>query len=550
MSFSILLEKKVSIDSTQNKKGENVLFVDRIDKLFSSETSNSKKFIAVKVRGSEKIFENLGTFNDPVISVNLSNGSLSNNVLVHLKEGKSKLELNKQSLTLFREKVETNIVNTWNNKEVKKTITEGVVKKIFEEKVPTVGVMSKPGFKESKKKKVQENTIYKTKLINLKVEEPIIKSKTDEYVKEEKIEVDIDKVNSENYFDKEYTIDIEANKNKPASWYLEPYVPVEYNINFVDIFKRELLVKECIKNKIAIRVEAFRKIYKEKDQVSVFVDSKNNIIEIKNNNDEPKLVLYKGRLAGYPIIDGTYVTFVTEEFTDTIVDGNKKIINLVRNVVDSTTGIVSEQEVIESYYSSPLNFTPVTQEMYFSAPSKSKRFNFTVNSKEKLVRIVDVMTGKSTNITIPISEIFSYTPYFDGNDFVLNTAALKDTSDVLPAVGYEYKTRRYSAPNFVLKEERVTNRVEQFSYYVKEARQRLEDESTSGDGDASTKGDTDSTDPYPFLALINDNTIYMKLIREPTTPIKRITYIEEVFDDDVERRINPPSGYIVPPPSP
>jgi hypothetical protein len=313
------------------------------------------------------------------------------------------------------------------------------------------------------------------------------------------------------------------------------------DINFVEIFKKELLLKECLKNKIALRVEALKQIFTKKNHVSFFVDTKNNILEIKNNNNNPALFFYKGQLAGYPVVEGINIAIVTEQFTDVVVEDRKKI-NLIKQLISSEDGSVLEEDILSTYFSSPLNFTPVTQEMYFSAPSITKRYNYTVNSKEKNIRIVDVMTGSIARIELAANESFSYTPFFQGDNLIVNTVELKDYSDAVAQVGYVYKTRKYIGPSFKEIQENVTTRVEQYNYILEDVKKKEEEQLTHQHGIGSDRPAGDSDNPnfnaYPLFALINDSITYLKLIAPPlTTPITRILPVQDEADANT---LNPP----------
>ena len=538
-SLNLLLEKTVEVPAVHNLQEKNILYVNKIDNLFVPNVEIEKPLLSITVNGVEKIFENVGTINDPAINLTVSSGSKAVNITVQVKKGHRKLELSRKSLHLVDENYNIHEI-IHKKKEIKKTFSQEDIKVALREKKPTIGIVAEKNLENSARRELPE-------IVNLRINpiklNPIIINDTDssDYVKETYVSVNVDPVNKNSFYDPEYIVNEALNAKKPASWYIRPLFETPKNINFVEIFKKELLLKECLKNRIALRVEALKQIFTKKNHVSFFVDTKNNILEIKNNNNNPTLFFYKGQLAGYPLVEGINVAIVTEQFTDVIVEDRKRI-NLVKQLISSEDGSVLEEDILSTYFSSPLNFTPVTQEMYFSAPSTTKRYNYTVNSKEKNIRIVDVMTGSIARIELAANESFSYAPFFQGDSLIVNTIELKDYSDAVAQVGYVYKTRTYIGPLFKEVRENVTTRVEQYNYILEDVKKREEEQLTHQHGIGSDKVSGDSDNPnfnaYPLLALINDSTTYLKLIAPPlTTPITRILPVQDGADANT---LNPP----------
>ena len=538
-SLNLLLEKTVAVPAVHNLQEKNILYVNKIDNLFVPNVEIEKPLLSITVNGVEKIFENVGTVSDPAINLTVSSGSKAVNLTVQVKKGHRKLELSRKSLHLVDENYNVHEI-IHKKKEIKKTFSQEDIKVALREKKPTIGIIAEKNLENSARREVPE-------IVNLKINpiklNPIIINDTDssDYVKETYVSVNVDPVNKNSFYDPEYIVNEALNAKKPASWYIRPLFETPKNINFVEIFKKELLLKECLKNRIALRVEALKQIFTKKNHVSFFVDTKNNILEIKNNNNNPTLFFYKGQLAGYPLVEGINVAIVTEQFTDVVVEDRKRI-NLVKQLISSEDGSVLEEDILSTYFSSPLNFTPVTQEMYFSAPSTTKRYNYTVNSKEKNIRIVDVMTGSIARIELAANESFSYAPFFQGDSLIVNTIELKDYSDAIAQVGYVYKTRTYTGPLFKEVQENVTTRVEQYNYILEDVKKREEEQLTHQHGIGSDKVSGDSDNPnfnaYPLLALINDSTTYLKLIAPPlTTPITRILPVQDGADANT---LNPP----------
>lgn len=538
-SLNLLLEKTVEVPAVHNLQEKNILYVNKIDNLFVPNVEIKKPLLSITVNGVEKIFENVGTINDPAINLTVSSGSKAVNITVQVKKGHRKLELSRKSFHLVDENYNVHEI-IHKKKEIKKTFSQEDIKVALREKKPTIGIVAEKNLENSARREVPE-------IVNLRINpiklNPIVINDTDssDYVKETYVSVNVDPVDKNSFYDPEYIVNEALNAKKPASWYIRPLFETPKNINFVEIFKKELLLKECLKNRIALRVEALKQIFTKKNHVSFFVDTKNNILEIKNNNNNPTLFFYKGQLAGYPLVEGINVAIVTEQFTDVIVEDRKRI-NLVKQLISSEDGSILEEDILSTYFSSPLNFTPVTQEMYFSAPSITKRYNYTVNSKEKNIRIVDVMTGSIARIELAANESFSYAPFFQGDSLIVNTIELKDYSDAVAQVGYVYKTKKYTGPSFKEVQENVATRVEQYNYILEDVKRKEEEILTHQHGIGSDKVSGDSDNPnfnaYPLLALINDSTTYLKLIAPPlTTPITRILPVQDAADANT---LNPP----------
>ena len=545
-SLNLLLEKTVTVPMVHSLQEKNILYVNKIDNLFIPNVEMDKPLLSITVNGVEKIFENFGTVSHPAINLTVSSGKKAVDIVVQVKKGHRKLELSRKSIHLVDENYNVHEI-IHKKKEVKKTFSQDEIKVAlgyfpFKGRKPTIGIIAEKNLENSAIRKVPE-------IVNLKINpikiNPIIINDTDssDYIKETYVNVNVEPVDKNNYFDPAYIVNEALNAKKTASWYIRPLLETPRDINFVEIFKKELLLKECLKNRIALRVEALKQIFTNKNHVSIFVDTKNNILEIKNNNDNPTLFFYKGQLAGYPIVEGINVVIVTEQFTDIIVEGRKEI-NLVKQLISSEDGSVLEEDILSTYFSLPLKFTPVAQEMYFSAPSITKRYNYTVNSKEKNIRIVDVMTGSVTRIELVANESFSYAPFFQGDNLIVNTIELKDHSDAVAQVGYVYKTRKYIGPSFKEVQENTTTRVEQYNYIIEDVKKREEEQLTHqhgiGIGSDKVSGDSDTHNfnAYPVLALINDSTMYLKLIAPPLTrPITRILPVQDVADANT---LNPP----------
>jgi hypothetical protein len=538
-TLSLLLEKTVTLPTVHNLQERNILHVNRLENLFVPNVDMVTPLLCITVNGVEKIYENIGTASDPAINVAVSSGGKMVNLMVQVKKGHGKLELSRKSLHLMDEHYNVNeIINP--KKQIKKTFTQQDINVALRHKKPTMGIVAEKNLENSARRDAPE-------IVNLRINpiklNPIVVNDTDssEYVKETYVDVNVDPVDKNSFYDAEYIVNEALNANKPVSWYIRPLFETPKNINFVEIFKKELLLKECLKNKIALRVEALKQIFTKKNHVSCFVDTKNNILEIKDNNNNPVLFFYKGKLAGYPIVEGVNVVIVTEQFTDVVVDDRKKI-NLVKQLISSADASVLEEDTLSTYFSSPLNFTPVTQEMYFSAPSVTKRYNYTVNSKERNIRVVDVMTGSIARIELAANESFSYAPFFQGDHLIVNTMELKDYSDAVAQVGYMYKTKKYMGPSFTEVQENVITRVEQYNYILEDVLKKEEEQLTHQHGIGSDRVAGDSDNPnfnaYPLLSLINDSITYLRLIAPPlTTPITRILYVQDGADAET---LNPP----------
>lgn len=538
-TLSLLLEKTVTLPTVHNLQERNILHVNRLENLFVPNVDMVTPLLCITVNGVEKIYENIGTASDPAINVAVSSGGKMVNLMVQVKKGHGKLELSRKSLHLMDEHYNVNeIINP--KKQIKKTFTQQDINVALRHKKPTMGIVAEKNLENSARRDAPE-------IVNLRINpiklNPIVVNDTDssEYVKETYVDVNVDPVDKNSFYDAEYIVNEALNANKPVSWYIRPLFETPKNINFVEIFKKELLLKECLKNKIALRVEALKQIFTKKNHVSCFVDTKNNILEIKDNNNNPVLFFYKGKLAGYPIVEGVNVAIVTEQFTDVVVDDRKKI-NLVKQLISSADASVLEEDTLSTYFSSPLNFTPVTQEMYFSAPSVTKRYNYTVNSKERNIRVVDVMTGSIARIELAANESFSYAPFFQGDHLIVNTMELKDYSDAVAQVGYMYKTKKYMGPSFTEVQENVITRVEQYNYILEDVLKKEEEQLTHQHGIGSDRVAGDSDNPnfnaYPLLSLINDSITYLRLIAPPlTTPITRILYVQDGADAET---LNPP----------
>ena len=538
-TLSLLLEKTVTLPTVHNLQERNILHVNRLENLFVPNVDMVTPLLCITVNGVEKIYENIGTASDPAINVAVSSGGKMVNLMVQVKKGHGKLELSRKSLHLMDEHYNVNeIINP--KKQINKTFTQQDINVALRHKKPTMGIVAEKNLANSARRDAPE-------IVNLRINpiklNPIVVNDTDssEYVKETYVDVNVDPVDKNSFYDAEYIVNEALNANKPASWYIRPLFETPKNINFVEIFKKELLLKECLKNKIALRVEALKQIFTKKNHVSCFVDTKNNILEIKDNNNNPVLFFYKGKLAGYPIVEGVNVAIVTEQFTDVVVDDRKKI-NLVKQLISSADASILEEDTLSTYFSSPLNFTPVTQEMYFSAPSITKRYNYTVNSKERNIRVVDVMTGSIARIELAANESFSYAPFFQGDHLIVNTVELKDYSDAVAQVGYMYKTRKYMGPSFTEVQENVITRVEQYNYILEDVLKKEEEQLTHQHGIGSDRVAGDSDNPgfnaYPLLALINDSITYLRLIAPPlTTPITRILPVQDGADAET---LDPP----------
>jgi len=538
-SLNLLLEKTVAVPAVHSLQEKNILYVNRIDNLFVPNVEMEKPLLSITVNGVEKIFENIGTVNAPAINLTVSCGSKAVNLAVQVKMGHRKLELSRKSLHLVDENYNVNEI-IHKKKEVKKTFSQEDIKAAFREKKPTIGIVAEKNLKNSARREIPE-------IVNLKINpiklNPIIINNTDssDYVKETYVDVAVDPVDKNSFYDPEYIVNEALNAEKPASWYIRPLLETPRDINFVEIFKKELLLKECLKNRIALRVEALKQIFTKKNHVSIFVDTKNNILEIKNDNNNPVLFSYKGQLVGYPVVEGVNVAVVTEQLTGVVLNNREKI-NLIKQLISSEDGSVLEEDTLSTYSSSLLNFPLPTQEMYFSAPSITKRYNYTVNSKQRNIEIVDVMTGNVEHIELAANESFSYTPFFQGDNLIVNTIELKDYSDAVAQVGYVYKTRKYMGPSFREVQENTTTRIEQYNYILEDVKKREEELLTHqhGVGDGARSGDSDNPNfnAYPLLALINDSTTYLKLIAPPlTTPITRILPVQDAADANT---LNPP----------
>jgi len=180
--------------------------------------------------------------------------------------------------------------------------------------------------------------------------------------------------------------------------------------------------------------------------------------------------------------------------------------------------------------------------MYFSAPCVTKRYNYTVNSKQRKIEIVDVMTGNIEHIELAVNESFSYTPFFQGDNLIVNTVELRDYSDAVAQVGYVYRTKKYIAPSFKEVQENTATRVEQYNYILEDVMKKEEEQLTHQHGIGSDRvaGDSDNSNfnAYPLLALINDSITYLRLIAPPlTTPITRILPVQDGADAET---LNPP----------
>lgn len=535
-SVDLLLERVVKVPLKHHIQEKNILYVNKIEPLYVPGTDLKNQLISITVDGREKIYENLGTTDEPAILLEFSKNK---NLVVQVKRGSKKIELSAKSIHLLDENYKIEEI-LHPKKEIKQTFSSKEIKNILQEKKQKIGKMVDRNIENNRKREIIELESYNPKPIKL-VEARVSSTDAQEYVKQEYVDVNVDRVNQHTFFDPAYIVNEALNEKKSASWYIRPLLETPKDINFVEIFKKELLLKECLKNRIALRVEALKQIFTKKDHISFFVDTKNNILEIKNNNNNPVLFFYKGQLAGYPLVEGINIAIVTEQFTDVIVEDRKKI-NLVKQLISSKDGSVLEEDILSTYFSSPLNFTPVTQEMYFSAPSITKRYNYTVNSKEKNIRIVDVMTGNVSRIEIASNESFSYAPFFQGDNLIVNTVTLKDYSDAVAQVGYVYKTKKYIGPLFKEAQENVTTRVEQYNYILEDVKKKEEELLTHQHGIGSDKVSGDSDNPnfnaYPLLALINDSITYLKLIAPPlTTPITRILPVQDGADANT---LNPP----------
>ena len=272
---NILFEKAIPLEYALSKSNKNVLFVDRIEKLYTV-ASDAHSFISLKIKGKEKIFENYGTPQLPVVEVVITCNDKSITVRTEVQTGAPNLVLDKKIIKLLGETIEREIVSTWNSKPiVQKTIKKEDVKVLFEDKKITLApqhfkniVKSRENVANEIKEKVQAQAKkYKTKIIELRDKPVVLKSNTADYVKLEEIEIeDIKPVNKDNFFKPEYIVDSTGNDTKITSWYVKPLLEiVNEHLSFVEIFKQQVDDRKAFANKIALRVKRAAALLGEKN---------------------------------------------------------------------------------------------------------------------------------------------------------------------------------------------------------------------------------------------------------------------------------------------
>jgi hypothetical protein len=561
----ILLEKSVSVDLAISTNNKNTLFVKKIEYPFIPGVEQSK-FVSIKINGKEKIFENKGTATTPIISLNVKYNSKSFNFDVIVEKGQPALHLSRQALKLTGEEIKpVETINTWNKQNiVSKTIKKDDIPQLFQEKKLKLAPIHYKNFKLTKENIAKENKkeqTYKTKSINL-VDKPIVlESDTKEYIKQPE-KPDVDKVNVNEFYEPEYVVNVESNKNKPTKKYLDPYEHKELDapppswyllkeaprrieaLSFVEIFKRDQAIKSFIKNRIAVRVESVNKLINDKDnRIKFLVDEENKVVEIKNGNHNAVFFIYEGKLTGYPIVEESNISLSTETYNK-----KTKTYTVKKILVDSINASVLEEQVLSEYKAdvSSIKTGQVDVEMYFSAPSTTKRYNLSVNNKD--IRVVDVMEGKEFYVHIPQNEFMTYQPYFDGDNLIINTAKFNNLNERSEQVSYLYTTRVYSPPKFELKETRANTLIEQFNYRLKK---KLREEEKFGAGYGS---DANDEDPYPYIVKISDKDVAFQFISPhllPPDPIRRIEPVGQGKPDDslsaLGKVLNPESNYKNPP---
>jgi hypothetical protein len=553
----LVLENNINVGSSLSKNGKNLLFVSKIESLYvPGETKNN--LLSLTINKKEKIFENIGTPTNPKININVSNQHNTQLIVVEVikKTGPAELHLDNKTLKLFGEKIDVKPILSWNNKNLlnEKKISKEEVKKIFEDAeikkpvLPELHYLNIKRNKDSVNKELEEkkNKAVKVKQINL-VDKPYVE-KTDVkiYLDPGQVEIDdITPVNKEKFFKPDYIINEDKNSKKHTFNYLLPYKEVKgKRLGFVEIFKKEQKLKQLLENNIAVRVEALSKLYeKSRNSINVLVDNKNKILEIKHVGYEPIFHVYEGIVTGYPVVsdDTVSITLETEQ-------NNKKY--LKRIVLSSKDASVVSEEILSEYEVSPIK-DRIEQEMYFSAPSITKRYNLVVNSKEKTIRIIDVIEKKVYNISLNKNEILTYQPYFIKDVLIVNTAKYADLNESTGQTGYEYFTRTYAPPAFELSTTKANTIIEQFQYLSKSRLQQEEEpeEGDTGDG---------NVEPIPFLFTIGHNYqgAYLALINEnipnPPQPMRRIEPLGAGLPNDqaVGTVINPPPNYLNPPVTP
>jgi hypothetical protein len=574
--ITLLLEGQISLNTLLSKENKNVLSVARVETLFVPGNNNTT-LISIKVNKEEKIFENIGTAAAPRILIKLSNNNKHLSLPVDIVKNSSAqgLYLDKKTYSYFGQILNEQPIATWNSRNIlsDKKITKDDVKQLFEKQDKKKLKLPEFHYKNIEKSKKQllkefteKNTKpVKTKIIELTDKPKVIKSDTKTYIAEEKIEIDnIKPVDEKKYFKPEYIVNEEGNKEKYTYQYLLPIETFnnKKSISFVDIFKKQLSLKKLFENRIAARVEALSKLYDNSKNIKCLIDTKNKILEIKHSNSEPVFHFYEGIITGNPVIENNSVYITLET-----IHKDKKYLKRVE--INSTDASVVKEEILSSYDVSPIKNNLVSEDMFFSAPSISKRYNVNVNSREKEIRIVDILDRKVFNIPLGEKEILSYQPYFNKNTLVVNIARFSDLNESTGQAGYIYETREYNPPTFDLASSRISTYVEQFQYHTK-SKESLHhhelhhDYHDAGHGDVGGE-ETPRVDYNPFFFPINhDYDSYLILIQDAENidqliedgitprPIKRIQPLGSGLpgDDKPYEIINPPPGFINPPATP
>ena len=490
---NILFEKAIPLEYALSKSSKNVLFVNKIEKLYTP-GSDSNNFISLKIKGKEKIFENFGTLQEPIVDIVLKNNNKSVTVRANVQIGTPNLFLDKRTIGLLGETVKTEIVSTWNKKPiVQKTIKKEDVNVLFEEKKPSLApqhfknlVKSRENVIKEIKEKIESKN-YKTKSIELRDKPTVLKSNAADYVKQEEIEIeDVKPVDEKKYFKPEYIVDDSNNDKKTTSWYIKPLLEiVNEHLSFIEIFKQQVDDKKAFENKIALRVKRAAKLLGENNNnVKFVIDDKNKVLEIMNGDKEPVFFVYEGKLLGYPVVEDNNVSAAFE------IKNNNKYINK-KLLIDSITGKVKDEQILSEYGVSPHNINLIKSETYYSSPSVTKRYNVNVNSKNRTIRIVDVMEKNVFDIPIAPNEVITYQPYFLKDDLIVTTAKLVDINESTGQTGHVYFTKVYSAPKFELTNTKVSTLVEQFQYFVGQRARQEQEEHAASTAEYGGFGNTD-----------------------------------------------------------
>lgn len=517
----LLVEDKFSVNTTLSKNGKNVLYVPKIQHLFvpGSETTS---LISLRFGKEEKIFENIGTPSSPKISFNITQNNKKIFITVEVFENSKTTELllDKKCIAMFGPVVDEKPILTWNNKNInpKEKISKEAVNIIFEDQDRSKLRLPEYHYKNFENSK---------KFIAKQIEESkqVIKVKPVELRKKQIIE------------------------QRDTYNYLLPIEEIKVErLSYVEIFKKEQALKKLIENRIAVRVDALHRLFdNSKNKISVLVDNKNKVLEIKHVGHEPVFHFFEGIITGNPVIEKNSVSITLE------VPGEEHKY-LKRIEIDSKNGKVLDEEVLSVYDISPIG--SFNKEAFYSSPSISKQYNVSVDYKKRSIRVYDILEKKVHNIPWKHDEILTYQPYFNKNTLVLNIARFSDINEATNSKGYIYETRTYEPPTFDRPNVRVSTIIEQFQYFQKEKQFRFEDYKEGSD----TGGDYQKVQEYPYMMEIDANlaeSTYISLIAADQvtgiiTPITRIQPLGTIQPDDSlpGTLINPAEGYMNPPITP